>query len=67
MLYSKDLEQEVRQAFNTFKQWLISRELGTEETVRRLAGKFMYMGRYTGNKYAFKNINTREYIYININ
>lgn len=47
-------------AFERFKVWLKEREL-PEDTIN----KFMYMGK-TDRDYQFKNINTRNYLNINI-
>jgi len=47
-------------AFERFKVWCKEREI-PEETI----GKYMYMWN-DGKYYQFKNINTRNYIFVNI-
>lgn len=53
-------EQEVERAFKRFKVWCVEREF-PETSI----DNFMYMGEEpkTGD-YLFKNINTRNYIFI---
>ncbi len=47
-------------AFERFRVWCIEREI-PEDTI----GKYMYMWN-DGKYYQFKNINTRNYIFVNI-
>jgi hypothetical protein len=53
-------ESEVKTAFDRFQKWLKEREL-PEDAV----DKYMLMCENNGN-YQFKNIQTRNYLYVNV-
>jgi len=53
-------EEDVKRAFLRFEEWLELREIPKE-----IAKKYMLMY-FDGSYYQFKNINTRNYIYVNV-
>ena len=52
---------EAEAAFERFRVWLKEREFNPDD-----CAKFMYMGKDRVESYLFKNINTRNYVMINI-
>ena len=54
--------KEIKEAFERFRVWLTEREFNPDDCY-----KFMFMGKdKQGDFYMFKNINTRNYIRVNI-
>jgi hypothetical protein len=58
----QESQNQAARAFKRFETWLEEREFDTNHKTR-----FMYMGiDKTGDWYLFKNINTRNYVRVNI-